>query len=359
MPRRCQNHLSCEYRSRISGGWLWIEGVSVEVEEDRPVALGTLCARMQFLLHLLGREGALQGEWWQGVSNLLLPAASLSRVETNATLADLFGGSEYCSSAADFLGFHSRLLDDYMSALVRFHFVWTAFETIRGECDAGCLFTSTDIGGRTTLARCVSPVQIRLLQRVYEACLPLAQGNKKILDRLNNRHESLVIGRAGHLATGFRNYIFHGDEVPPTPEDQDDWDEAAMEGDESVSSQAYRMECFTRLTLHLLQILTFVEIRRGQEVEVENLLSPSVSRLASSEIMVEDLPFLPFDRDCEFRVPSDFVLNLATCWPEDSRLSLSQRAIKRLATGCDISRKVLALVIEGLSEPAESRTAGR
>ena len=314
---------------------------------------------MQFFLALLGREGVLQGEWSDGVSNLLLPAACLSRVETDATLADLFGGAEYCSSAADYYGFHSGLLDDYMSALARFHFVWTAFETIRDECDAGRLLTSREVGSRRTLARCVPPAQLQLLQRIYEACLPLAEGNEAILDLLNKRHEPLVIGRAGLLAYGFRNHIFHGNEGPPTPEDQDDWGEAAMEGDKFVSSKAHKMESFTRLTFHLIVILTHAEIRRIQEVEVASQLFPSNSKFATSEVMVGDLPFLPFDSDCEFEMSSHFALNLATCWPEASGLSLSRGAIKRLATGCDVSREVLASAIEALSEPAESRTADR
>ena len=102
---------------------------------------------MRMLLYLFEHEGALRGEWWPRVSNLLLPAACLSRLETNASTADLYDAGEYCSQAADYDYHQSILLDDYLSVLAQFHFVWCAYEALRDQSDAGHLLTSK-AGGR-------------------------------------------------------------------------------------------------------------------------------------------------------------------------------------------------------------------
>ena len=288
----------------------------MEVEQDRPVPLGTLCARMRLLLDLFGHEGALRGAWWSGVANLLLPPACVSGIETNASAADLYNGWAYCSAAADYDDGQSILLNDYMSVLARFYFVWSAYEAVRRQSDAGRLLTSKDVGGRTILAGRVPPAQLELLNRVYRMSLASAQENKTILKSLKKRDEGLVVGKAGLIAAEFRNYTFHGNEALPTPDDWNGQFRARLAGDDVVSLQAYRMVCFTRLTFHLIQTLTHAELRRGYEVEIGYV------------------PFLPW-RDCEFGVPSGFVLNLATCWPEERPLRLSSRALKHLAAGCD------------------------
>ena len=45
-------------------------------------------------------------------------------------------------------------------------------------------------------------------------------------------------------------------------------------------------------------------------------------------------------------MPIGFVLNLAPWWPEESSLTMSRRAIKHLAKGCDVSGEVLELIME-------------
>lgn len=303
------------------------EGEMVVVE-DRLVPLGTLCARVRLLLDLFEHEGTLKAEWWSGVSNLLLPAACLSGVETNASVADLYDAGLYCSSAADYDDRQSNLLNDYLSVLARFHFVWAAFEAIRRQSDAGHLLTSKYLGDRKALAECVPPVQLELLDRDYRRSLSLAQSNETILRPLMRGSEKLVIGKAGLLAAGFRNYIFHGHDAPPIPDDQNDQFRAQLAGEEVASWPAYRMACFTRLTFILILILTHAEVRGRHDVEFA------------------DVPFLRRDLDGEFRVPSSFVLNLATCWPEKSSRRLSRRMIIHLATGCEVSGEVLELVLK-------------
>lgn len=88
------------------------------------------------------------------------------------------------------------------------------------------------------------------------------------------------------------------------------------------------MAYFTRLTFHLIQILTHAELHREHEVEINYI------------------PFLSRGTDWEFRVSSRFVLNLATCWPEENSLRLSRQAVKNLATGCEVSLESLELILE-------------
>ena len=86
------------------------------VKEQRPrlVSLPSLCARVRLLLDVFAHEGAFRGNpsYWDSVGNLLLPPASVSRIVTNASVADLYGASDYCSSAADYDDAQSDALDD-------------------------------------------------------------------------------------------------------------------------------------------------------------------------------------------------------------------------------------------------------
>lgn len=302
----------------------------MEVEADRLISLETLCARMRLLLDLFGHEGALQGEaWWLRAANLLFPAACVTRVETDASVADLYDSGAYCSPSAAYDERQSRMLDDYMSSLARYHFVWNAYEMARSESAAGALMTSKYAGGRRTLAERVPPAQLGLLDRIYAASLSLAEESRKIRHRLEGKQvEQLGVGKAGRLAGAFRNHVFHGDEEPPVPDDRDDRFQRALDGAEVVSLQSYRMVSFTRLTLQLVQVLTHGELRPGVDIEMGHV------------------PFLSRNSDCEFDVPCGFVLSLANCWPEERSLVLSPGAIEELAKGCGVSREVVELVKE-------------
>ena len=283
---------------------------------------------MRFLVDLFETEGALRGEWWSAVSNLLLPAACLSGVETNASAADLYDAWMYCSPAADYDDRQSKLLNDYVSQLARFHFVWSAYKAVRSKSESGHLLTSKNVADRNTLAGRVPPVQLALLEQICRVSLSLSQGNDRILASLKKGDETSAIGNAGLIVAGFRNYLFHGHEAPPNPEDPSEQFLARLAGDEIDSFLAYRMAYFTRLTFHLIQILTHAELHRGHEVEINHI------------------PFISRGTDWEFQVPSRFALNLSICWPEESSLRLSRQAMKHLAQGCEVSEEILELLLE-------------
>ena len=141
--------------------------------------------------------------------------------------------------------------------------------------------------------------------------------------------EGTGIGKAGRLATAFRNYVFHGDEQPPEPDDWDGQFQRGLDGTGTVSLQSYRLVSFTRLTLHLIQALLHAELGRGSVVEAI------------------DVPFLsrPWS-DAEFELPCAFVLNVSSCWPEGRSPALSPEAIRYMAVGCDVPNVALELVLE-------------
>ena len=265
---------------------------------------------------------------------MLYPAACLSRVETDASVADLYGAWAYCSPAAAYDERQSVMLDDYMSALARYHFVWNAYEWARGRSAPGRLMTGKNAGHRKTLASLVPATQLELVNRICSACLPLARDSKAIRKRLNNMEgEKLGVGKAAVLTGTFRNYVFHGLEEPPEP---DDWDvrfRKALDGAKAVSLKSYRMMSLTRLTLHLVQTLMHADLRRGHKIEVT------------------DLPFLRAGPDYEFELPCDLALNLTSFWPKDRSLRLSQGAIRHLAKGSDVSGTVLELLMKLAAEP--------
>ena len=304
----------------------------MDVEEYQFVSVATLCARMRFLLYWFEREWALRGDCWVGASNLLLPAACLSRVETNASVADLYDAGMWCSQAAEYYDDQSELLDDYMFVLARFHFIWTAYETVRSMSNAGGMLTAAGTDGRVGLSERVPSAQLELLDWAYHKSLHLAQIDEGILEPSKTRDEPLdeplVVGKAGRLAAQFRNYIFHGDEAPPIPDESDDPFRAPMDGEGVVSLKAYRVMTFTRLTLQLIQILTHADLRRGHEVQLR------------------DVPFLDWDGDCDVTIPSCFLVSLATCWPEKASAGLSREAIEHLANGCEVSRETLNVITE-------------
>ena len=304
--------------------------VEMKVETSRLVSLQTLCARLRVLLSLFEHEGALGGRCsWSGVANLLLPAACVTRVETNAAAADLYDAGLYCEPAAGYDERQSRILDDYMSALARYHFVWNAYETVRNDSDAGRMMKTKNAADRETLAAKVPGAHLELLDRVCRPSRSLTQGSPEVQEWLKTKGvETHGLGKAGRLATGFRNYLFHGDEAPPAPDDWDDQFRTALDGDEAITLHSYRLTSFTRLTLHLMQALAHAELRRGYGMEVT------------------DIPFLSRWVDAEFELPCAFVLNLASCWPEERGLALSSKAVTELAAGCDVPAKSVDLVVE-------------
>ena len=266
---------------------------------------------------------------WPHASGFAYPPATLGALRQGLAKPHTCAPTSEClPPAADYDDRQSTLLDDYLSVLARFHFVWSAYEAVRRQSNAGQLLTSKLVGDRVTLAGRVPVAQLELLDRVYRASLSLANGDDKILEPLEKKDESLVVGKAGLLAAGFRNHIFHGHEAPPSPEDPSEQFRARLPGQEVTSIQAYRMVCFTRLTFHLIQVLTHGELHRGHEIDFGYV------------------PFLPRLDYCEFGVPCGFVLNLATYWPEERSSELSSQVLKHLARGFDVSGAVLELIME-------------
>ena len=300
----------------------------MRVEVTRLVSLQALCARLRLLLSLFEHEGSLGGKCrWNGVGNLLFPAACVTRVDTDASAADLYNAGLYCEPSAHYDEQQSLIFDDYMSGLARYHFVWNAYAMARKDSESGRLMMTKNAADREVVATRVPQAHLDVLDRVRGACWSFTQGNGTIQKWLKKKEvETHGIGKAGRLANGFRNYLFHGDEAPPEPDDWDDRFGTMLDGKESVSLHSYRLVSFTRLTLHLIQILMHAELRPGQLIEAS------------------DVPFLSRGLDAEFDVPCRLVLNLATCWPEERGLALSSEAIAELAAGCDVSPETLDLV---------------
>ena len=222
-----------------------------------------------------------------------------------------------------------------MSALARYHFVWNAYENVRKYSCAGKLMTTKKTAGREELATRVPQAQLNLVDRTYGFCLSLAQGSPRIQIWLKTKQvEAVGVGKAGQLATDFRNYLFHGDEIPPEPDDWDDKFPRALDGKEAISPHSYRLVSFTRLTLHLLQTLMHAEIKRSHDIETTHV------------------PFLSRGVDAEFNLPCAFVLNLASFWPEKRWTALSTKELEEVAVGCDVSAESLGALVMEMAEEA-------
>ena len=173
----------------------------MQIDTSRLVPIGTLCAWMRLLLDLFVHEGAFLegGHWHFAVENLLFPAACLSDVKTDAFSVDPYQAWMHCSHAADYDGRQSSLLDDYMSALARFHFVWTAYETVRSQSKAGRLLTSRDVDCRKAPVERIPCVHKRLVESIYRTSKSLVGEDEAILGRLKKGDESVILGEAGLL----------------------------------------------------------------------------------------------------------------------------------------------------------------
>ena len=297
----------------------------MRVSPTRLVPLSSLCARLRLLLDLFSHELHLQGSsaWWDATANLLLPAASIARVVTNASLADLYDAGLYCSTAADYDDTQSDLLDDYTLRLTRFHFVWHAYETVRTKSTSGRKLTAKHPTARLPLLEAQPTAHKELLDFGFHGCRTLANNHPKICRRLHRGNETTVIGNAGLLVAGFRDYLFHGHEPAPEPHDLEHPLIGALRLSPTRSIQASRMTAFTRLTLHMLQALIHAD------------LAPDAS------MPLDDIRFLSPSGDAESDIPCRFALNLATFWPEANQPRLDERDIEYVASGCDVNPSLL------------------
>ena len=302
----------------------------MKVDVNRLVSLQCLCARLHFLLRLFEQEGGLSGRpCWIGVANLLYPATCVTRVDTDASAADLYDSGSWCRPPRVYDDAQSRIFDDYVSALARYYFVWNAYELARKESMHGRLLTKTYTEGRELFAAKLPPTHLDVVDRVRDTCETLAQEDPKTQERLKGKqNEVLGIVKAGRLANDFRNYLFHGDEEHPTPDDFNDQLRMKRDAEESISLHSYRLVYFTRLTLHLIQALMHAE--PGAQCAIE----------------ATDLPFLSRSVSVDFFLPFGFAVNLATCWPEERGLALSAKTVAEFAVGCNVPPESLKLIKE-------------
>lgn len=291
------------------------------ISPNRLVPLSSLCARLRLLLDLFSHELLLQGSsaWWDATANLLLPVTSITRVVTDASLADLYDAGLYCSAAADYDDTQSDLLDDYTLRFTRFHFVWHAYENVRAKTKSGRKLTAKDPTARLPLLVAQPTAHKELLDFGFHGCRTLANGDPKICRRLHSGKENTVIGNAGLLVAGFRNYLFHGHEPAPEPHDLEHPLIGALRLSPTRSIQASRITAFTRLTLHMLQALIHAD------------LAPDAS------VPLEDIRFLSPCVDAESVIPCRFALNLATFWPQANQPRLDEAELEYVADGCDVS----------------------
>ena len=302
---------------------------TANMNERHLVPLPELSARIRVLLDLFGRDLGLFGPalWWDSASNLLFPAASLAKVTTNASLADLYDAFVFCSTAASYDAVQSRLLDDYIGAWARFHFVWNAYEVIRSESTAGRSMTRKDPRARLTLESVVPPAHLQLLTRAYHRSATLTKDTPAIRESLQRGSEVSVLGEAGLLILGFRHYIFHGTEAHPEPGDFRRGLEQMLDGSDCLSDHAYRVVAFTRLTLHVAQALVQADLRPDARAPVNSV------------------PFLSNWHDHEFEIPCKFALNLTSYRSDGSAVCWSPADVEFLADGCGVSREVLAAIV--------------
>ena len=292
----------------------------MRVSPNRLVPVSSLCARLRLLLALYDQDLCFRSTSgsWDAAANLLLPPASISRVDVNTSLADLHDADLYCAPAAHYNDVQSDLLDEYMLRLTRFHFVWHAYATVRDHSESGLKLTSSDLAARLPILSAQPRAHKELLSFGLSTCEKLAADNPRILKRLRKGNETTVVGKAGHLVAGFRDYLFHGHEAPPEPDDLEDPLIHRLRLPRASSVQASRMTAFSRLTLHMLQALLHADLRSGALIPVNyvRFLTPSVND--------------------EYDIPCNFVLNLATFWPEADQPHLDEQEIGHLAAGCKV-----------------------
>ena len=300
----------------------------MEIQIAHRVSLATVSARMRLLLELFQGHDVLRGDSsvWYSVANSLFPPASVSRVVTDASAADLYKAWSYCSSASAYDNRQSDLLDDYMLELVRFHFVWNAYELIRRRSQSGRQMTTKSNKARLELLNAVPPAHVDLVTSVYQISLSLATDNTAIRRRLLKGSEVSLLGKAGLLIAGFRDHVFHGNDNLPEPDDL--VNRVMHDGSQSLSVGAYRMAWFTRLTLHMIQSLAYAELTD----EVPN-------------VPVNDVPFLSRYYDCEFDIPCKFAITLANWFSDELTSRLSEAGIGYLAKGCDVPAETLASIV--------------
>ncbi len=212
-----------------------------------------------------------------------------------------------------------------MLELVRFHFVWNAYELIRHRSLSGRQLTTKGNKARIELLNAVPPAHVDLVTSVYQISLSLATDKTAIRRRLLKGSEVTLLGKAGLLIAGFRDHVFHGNDNLPEPDDLVNL--VMHDGSQSLSVGAYRMAWFTRLTLHMIQTLAYAELTD----EVPN-------------VPVNDVPFLSRYYDCEFDIPCKFAITLANWFSDELTSRLSEAGIGYLAKGCDVSAATLASI---------------
>ena len=294
----------------------------------RLLDISTLSAQLVHILTYLSREGVLksEAERWYRVGTLLFPPTSLVRVDTDASAADPYDAWMYCAPAAQYDSDQSQLLNDYVLQLVRFHFVWNAFEVASSCFFPKHVINSKDRDDQRSNSMAIPAAHRQVMASVHANCLVLARGVASADLRLKQGEGLGFLRRVGENMEAFRNYIFHGQEDFPAPEDLRKEFKDKLDGEGVLSVKAYRLIYFTRLTLHMIQALALIDLKKGATVPVN------------------EIQFLSSWHDYEFEIPCKFVINSASVCTRRMESPLSANEVELLAEGCEVPRELIEIL---------------
>ncbi len=197
--------------------------------------------------------------------------------------------------------------------------MWHAYVSVRTNTESGRKLTKGKSAARQTLLDTQPAAHKQLLEFSFHGCRALADNHPRICRRLRRGEETTVIGKAGHLVAGFRDYLFHGHDRAPELDDLPKSLSQELQLSPERSVQSARMIGFARLTVHMLQALLHAELA------------------ADVSVPADDVGFLSAISDTDCEIPCRFALNLATFWPDADQPRLDESEIEFLADGCDVT----------------------
>ncbi|PZX12899.1 hypothetical protein LX81_03450 [Palleronia aestuarii] len=199
---------------------------------------------------------------WHSVSHLLRLASAIERVYISIPKLDPLRSGDSCEPPSAFNAIHDWLLQDYFTAHARFLLIWNAYELIRGSSAIGRhlmgnhpLYTSSHRTPFWSLD--YYPYLRELYGDLDQAWVaephPFRTGGQPpALESRDLRKLSgcSMAARAGLTLNRYRNYIFHGDEEPPSPDDSfDHFGDSPLAG---RSIKAIRMDAAANLAMLMI-----------------------------------------------------------------------------------------------------------
>ncbi|HWW24904.1 MAG TPA: hypothetical protein VNZ85_03300 [Caulobacter sp.] len=203
---------------------------------------------------------------WESVLYPLKMAASLKGLEADTTQGSPpdFG---LCEAAASYDAAHSQAASGYVSGLIVFSFVWWAWEATKDMTQFGVALTRGKSNRRAVLSGLTAGLCEHLpgLRTVLDETLDLCQQAGDFADELKKLEliDTSDAQRAADLARRFRNYVFHGDDQVPMP---DDWDDEGVAAKKDTPAGILRFYAMSRLVLMLIQLALFSEISNRNAV---------------------------------------------------------------------------------------------